>query len=129
MPESNVEALKRVYDAFNRGDFDEAATLAHPEVEFLTASGSATRGVVHLREWMEPDAFEEQTFEPLEFIVAANGVLVKQRIRARGAGSGIELEAESWALWTFDDAGRVIRLQGFLDFEREAAFAAAGLEG
>jgi ketosteroid isomerase-like protein len=34
MSEENVEKLRQAYEAFSRGDFDEALTFAHPDIEF-----------------------------------------------------------------------------------------------
>jgi hypothetical protein len=73
---------------------------------------------------MEPDAFEEQRVEPLAFEVSGNRVLIHQRTTARGAGSGIELDIETWAVFTFDD-GLIVRGEYFaLDQEAEARQAA-----
>jgi hypothetical protein len=76
---------------------------------------------------MEPDAFEELRLTPLEFRLNGRRVLVRQRMQARGAASGIQLDMEAWSVWTFDDAGRATRIQGYLERERTEAMAAAGL--
>jgi hypothetical protein len=75
---------------------------------------------------MEPDAFETQRIEPLDFEVSGNRVLVRQRTTARGAGSGIELDVENWAVFTFDD-GLIVRGEGFLVDQEAEARQAAGL--
>ena len=127
--EEIIAGLRRIYEAFNRGDFDAAGGIAHPDIEFVRPGGqSSVRGVAALREWMEPDAFEEQRVEPLDFRVRGNKVLVRQHARARGAGSGIELEFLGWAVWTFNEAGRPIRLEVYLDHQEAQALKAAGLE-
>src|SRR6185503_13809320 len=113
MSQENVEKLRAAYEAFNRGDFDAAVKLARPDAEFVRPGLEAPlRGAAALREWMEPDAFEEQRVEPLDFEVSGNRVLVRQRTTARGAGSGIELDVESWAVWTFDD-GLIARVEPY----------------
>ena len=124
-----IARLRDAYAAFNRGDYDDALEgRVHPEVEFFPPGGQPPiRGADRFRAWMEPDAFESQTLEPLDFRAAENGVLVRQRMIARGAGSGIEMDIEIWALWTYDEAGLITRVQGFLPHERAEAFAAAGL--
>src|SRR3954447_17729939 len=99
-----IDALRRAHEAFNRGDFDAAMQIAHPEVEFVPPGGQASlRGAEALRAWMEPDAFEEQRIEPLAFRVEGRKVLVHAHAQARGAGSGIELDIKNWTVWTFDD--------------------------
>ena len=81
-----------------------------------------------MRAWMEPDAFEEQQIEPREFRINGNRVLVRQHTKARGAGSGIELDFENWSVWTLDENGlAVLRLEGFLLHEESEALEAAGL--
>jgi hypothetical protein len=77
---------------------------------------------------MEPDAFEEQQIQPREFRIQGNKVLVRQDTRARGAGSGIELDVEIWTVWTLDDDGLATRVEGFLPHEKSEAFEAAGLQ-
>ena len=123
-----VERLRRAYDAFSRADFDAATRFAHPEIEFSPRGGQGTlRGTAALRTWMEPDAFEEQRIEPLEFRVHGDKVLVRQRAWVRGAGSGIELEVVSWAVWTLDGNGLVTRLETYLPQQEPEALEAAGL--
>ncbi len=127
MADQWVEKLRNTYDAFSRGDFDAALEFAHPDIEFVPPTGEAHRGIDNFRKWMEPDAFDWQVVEPLEFFVSGNKVLVRQQVRARGAGSGIELEVRSWGLWTVAEDGRAIRLQGFLEQQEAEARRAAGL--
>jgi len=123
-----IDAVRRSYEAFNRGDFDAAAELAHPEVEFVPPGGGASlRGAAAWRAWMEPDAFEEQRFEPLEFRVEGNKVLVRQHTRGRGVGSGFNLDLELWTVWTFDDDLLVTRLETYLPHQESEALEAAGL--
>jgi ketosteroid isomerase-like protein len=123
-----IAKLRNAYEAFNREDFDSAVEMAHPEIEFARPGGQASvRGVRGLRAWMEPDAFEKQTIDPLEFSVAGTRVLVRQHAQIRGAGSGIEVEIESWCVWTFNDEGLATRLEFFLHHQEAEALKAAGL--
>ena len=117
-----IDRLRRGYDAFNRGDFDAAVEFAHPDIVFVRAAGqSDLKGADAIRAWMEPDAFESQVSEPLEIEIAGNRALIRQLTRARGAGSGIEVEVESWAVWTFDDDGTVTRMENFLEHDEDEA--------
>ena len=128
MSQENVEIVRQVYKAFNRGDFDAAIAVAHPEIEFVPPGGqSSLRGAKAVRAWMEPDAFDEQQIEPLEFSVQGNKVLVRQHTKARGAGSGIELDMEIWAVWTLNDDGLATRIESFLPHQEAEALKAAGL--
>ena len=128
MSEENIEAIKRVYEAFNRADFDAALALADPQIELVRLGGLAPlTGPEALRAWLEPDAFDTQAAEPLDFRDAGNKVLVQQRLTAQGAESGIEIDIGSWSVWTLSDDGLVTRLEMFLDSERDDAFEAAGM--
>ena len=45
-----IASLRRIYEAFNRGDFDAAMEMAHPEIEFVSPMGqSRLRGADALR--------------------------------------------------------------------------------
>ncbi len=125
---ARVDALRRAYEAFNRGDFDAAIAIAHPNVEYVRPGiETSLEGADAARGWMEPDAFAKQRIEALDFEVHGDKVLVRQRFSARGAESGIELEVESWAVWTLDAEGRVTRGEVYLKHEEAAARKAAGL--
>jgi limonene-1,2-epoxide hydrolase len=120
--EQMIEALRRNNEALNRGEFDVAIELADPEIVFVRPGGlSDLRGVEAIRAWMEPDAFEKQEYELLDHQVEGNRVLTRQRTHARGAGSGIEMEIESFTVWTFNDQGKVARVETFPAHEEDAA--------
>jgi hypothetical protein len=129
MSEANVETAKRVLDAVGAEEYDAALALLHPHVELFPPGQQAPlKGAYSVRRWMQPDAFAEQVINPLDFMDAGDQkVLGRQHIRARGAGSGIELEITSWSVWTFDEEGLVIRIQIFLPHEESKARRAAGL--
>jgi ketosteroid isomerase-like protein len=123
------ELLRRLhagYDAFNRGDYEAATEWVHPDVVLVSLSPGRTehRGAEALRAWMEPDAFESQASEALETEISGNRALIRQRTKARGAGSGIEMEIGSWSVWTFDDQGRVTRIENYLEHEEDEARSA-----
>jgi ketosteroid isomerase-like protein len=120
--EEIIEAIRRGYDAYNRGDYDAALELMHPDVVFVRPGGQhELRGVEAFRAWMEPDAFESQISEPLQIEIGDQKVLVRQRTSARGAGSGIEMAIDSWAVWRFDEDRRITRVETYLDHEEAEA--------
>jgi ketosteroid isomerase-like protein len=126
--EKMIAALRRFHDAFNRGDFESVVQLVRPDFELVRAGGlSSVKGVAALREWMEPDAIEEQRAEPLDFRVKGDKVLVREHLTGRGAGSGIEIDFVTCAVWTLDDHGLVKEVQAFLPHEEAEALEAAGL--
>jgi ketosteroid isomerase-like protein len=123
-----ISSLRRTYEAYSRGDFDTAIEIAHPEIEMVPPGGQSTlRGADAIRAWMEPEALEDQRVDPLEFHVNGNKALIRSRNSARGAGSGIEIDVELWAVWTLDDDGLATRIEGFLGHEENEAREAAGL--
>jgi ketosteroid isomerase-like protein len=129
MSEENVESARRWLAAVSSKDFDAALALVHPEIEFVPPGDQPSyRGTESVRRWMEPDAFEEQMIEPLDFIVAGDRrILGRQHIKARGAASGIEMEITTWSVWTFDEDGLITRVEVYLPHEETRAREAAGL--
>ena len=126
--EETIERLQAGYDAFNRGDFDTAIAFFHPDVEYIPVGGQPPiRGAQGFRAWMEPSAFERQVVEPREITVNGDKALVRIHAAVRGAGSGIEMEVESWVVLTQDPDGLVTRMEVFFLYEEEQARAAAGL--
>jgi hypothetical protein len=127
--EELIARVRRCLEAFNRQDFDAAVEIAHPEIEFVRPGGlDSVTGVDAMRAWMEPDALEDQLIEPLDFRVEGDKVLVHARTRSRGVGSGIELDLESWSVWTMNEEGLATRLEYFLPHQKDEAFKAAGVE-
>jgi ketosteroid isomerase-like protein len=127
--EKMIAVLQRFHDAFNRGDFEAAIQLVRPDFELVRAGGmSSVKGIAAAREWLEPDAIEEQRIEPLDFRVKGDKVFERAHTTGRGAGSGIEIDAVVFAVWTLDDHGLVKEVQGFLPHEEADALKAAGLK-
>jgi ketosteroid isomerase-like protein len=126
--EKMIAALRRFHEAFNRGDVEALVQMAHPDIELVRAGGmSSIKGVAALREWMEPDAFEEQRAEPLDFRVKGDKVLVREHVTGRGAGSGIEIDVVTCVVWTLDDHGLVKEVQAFLPHQEAEALETVGL--
>jgi ketosteroid isomerase-like protein len=129
--ERNLEAVNRWFEALNDEDFDVAIALMQPDAEVVPPGGQPPyRGAESLRRWLEPDALQGQSFEQLETVVAEDGtVLVKHRVKARGANSGFPLDVISWSVWTLDQEGLITRAEIFLEHEEDRARLVAGLEG
>jgi ketosteroid isomerase-like protein len=122
-----IAAVRRAFDAFSRGDVDALRKYAHPEIELVTNERQTLKGAARVRAWREPDAFESQVVEPLDFRVVGNKVLVRMRAHIKGAGSGIEVDALGWTVLTYDDAGLLTRVELYLDHEEAEALKAVGL--
>ena len=132
MSQENVETVRKTVDAFNRGDFDAALELAHPDVEWVTLDSfpdAAThRGLEGLRQffttWM--DMFQGFRLH-LEDCVALDQDLVLATVRVSGEGteSGVQIESPIFfQLVRFRD-GLAIRVQMFQT--KSEALEAAGL--
>src|SRR3954447_20178590 len=122
---SQVEAerLMRGFEHFSEGDFDAIRELVSPDIVLERIGGLPTlHGWDEVRAFFEPDAFESQRIELIATSIHGNKVLLHGRIRSVGAGSGAELEAEAWFVWTIEN-GLGTRMQAFLDeaHAREAA--------
>ena len=125
-----MEIVRRLHEALNRGDLDDAVQYMHPEVELRPGivapdQRSLYRGRDGVKRFFETiyDAFEEVRAEIEETIDAGEQVFAVERWRVRGR-DGIELDFEVIDVYTFRD-GLMVRAEGFLD--RAEALEAAGL--
>jgi ketosteroid isomerase-like protein len=115
MAEANVEIVGRLIDAWSRRDLEAVLEAMHPQCEVRGIEVRETlRGHDELaagfRDWF--DAFEEFTIEPEDFISDGDRVLVPMRQRARGKGSGLQVEQRFYQLFTLRD-GMVFRFEEY----------------
>lgn len=126
--EKLIANVRRMFDAFNRGDFDAAIEGADPDIELVTIDGlTRLRGADKFRAWMEPTTVEIVLAEPEQIEVSGSNVLVRHFNRGRGVTSGISHEIHFWSVWTFNEAGLVTRVVAFRDGGEAEARQAAGL--
>ena len=126
----NVATVRRFVEAFNRRDIQAVIADADPEIEldeWREAPGARSyRGPegVHaaIESWFE--TWEWMEVEIADIVDAGDRVLVILDQRAKGSGSGAEVEIRSHNVYTFRD-GKVVRIQLFID--PEPALEAAGL--
>ena len=133
MSEENVEIVRRAYAALTRGDGDTLYDLASPE--FVLDFSHRLVDPIVLRGRDDAVAFFVSqsletwegwpVYEPQELIDAGDKVVAFIRTSARGKGSGVEVEAHLWNLWTFRD-GTPVEWKYFGD-DQAAALEAAGL--
>jgi ketosteroid isomerase-like protein len=135
MSQENVELVRRINEAFNRGDFEPMFELANPPPEFEYVPNmevgpdivGVQRGREGFRRVVEGfwDEFDDPHIELDELIDGGDQVFISASFRGRGKQSGAEMSwGPLWAVWTVRD-GSVVRWQGFTD--RDAALEAAGL--
>jgi ketosteroid isomerase-like protein len=129
--EANVETLRRIYEAWGRGEFTEGGELYDPHVvlvlrpEFPEAGPHYGREAI--RRYMLEDFlvdFDGATISGEEFLDAGDTVVVAVHQQAMGPRSGAPVDMRYFQLWTFR-AGTVVRIESIMD--REDALDAAGL--
>jgi ketosteroid isomerase-like protein len=128
--EENVEALRRVYREWAKGNLRAGLDLLDPNIVYINTQGLfGTRtyyGLEELQRFMREFLEQWDTWEAhaTEFISYGDTVVVAFRHVATGSGSGIPSEMNSFAVWTFR-GNKVIRLETMGD--RREALEAAGL--
>jgi ketosteroid isomerase-like protein len=130
MSEENVELVRSIYEAVNRGDWDAAFRNQRPDVELTTPPRGPNSGTYRGREecqgfWEDLlTPFESWTVHPEEFFECSDRVAVVVKSRTRPKGSSAELELRNGALWTIRD-GMVVSVRLFA--KPAEALEAAGL--
>jgi ketosteroid isomerase-like protein len=129
MGSSNVELVRSIYAAWERGDLSPTE-WADPEIEYVNPEGAVEPGTRRGSEEFTTaiervfDGWATWNMEPERFESVANQVAVVLRYRARGLSSGVIVEGRESALWTLRE-GRVVRYEWFHD--PEDALNALGL--
>lgn len=130
MSQQNVDIVRKVWDAWSVGD-PAALSLLDPEVLYEDDmlpdhAGETYRGIEGVLKawarWTEPWGEYETELEWLRD--AGDDVVSCHRVRARGKGSGVDIEGRYAYLWRFRE-GKVTYLKSFGDAAE--ALKAAGL--
>ena len=130
MSEENVDAVRRFYDAWSRGELPGPANLIADEIEYVNPTRAVEpgtrRGLAEFSQAVKSmfEPWDTWDIEPEQLRAVGNQVAVVVRYRARVGGSGANVEARESALWTFHN-GKVIRYVWFQ--EPSEALEAAGL--
>jgi ketosteroid isomerase-like protein len=140
----DIEAVRAMYARWAQGEFPLQDALWDPEIVWVRTGGDGTepagvgggewRGPEEIRpsveDWMA--SWRDYRIEGERFVDLGDRLLVLSRHRARGAGSGIELDQETADFWWLRE-GRVVRLEMHIDrLAAEAVLAghrAAGRRG
>ena len=131
MSEDNLQAVRRVYAEWRRGNFSFKVDLYSPDLEWgWSPEFPGLAGVYHdpaerserLHEWLSP--WEHWRVEPEDYIAHGDHVVVLARYQGRGKGSGVDVDVQGAHVWTFRD-GKAVRLEIFAD--RAKALEAVGL--
>jgi hypothetical protein len=131
MSQENVELVRRLYGAWNRGDMVALADVFDPEVEVRPAlsaflASTIYRGHEGIAAWYAEtnEPWAALRAEPNRVLDAGERTVVLIGLRARVPGGQVDVDAEIAHVLTIRD-GRIVRLDGYE--EPEAALAAAGL--
>jgi ketosteroid isomerase-like protein len=134
MSAENVALVRKLMEAWNRGDFEMVIEYSTEDVEWVpalvtTLGGDSFHGHEGLRRFLEDWENTWETFEvhPQEFRDLGNQVLALTRVHAKGRGSGVELDQPIAQIFDFRD-GLIARGQTFLDHQEAIGVAEASLE-
>jgi ketosteroid isomerase-like protein len=127
---ANVALVRRLMDAYQRDDLDAQLAALDQDVELVEwPSGPDPRsyrghaGVVRAYEsWSE--AWESLSYDVKDVVDNGDRVFVAIQMRAKGRGSAIEIDAETFNVFTLRE-GLITKGQFFTD--RQQALEAAGL--
>ena len=128
MSQEEGDVVRRAvqFEFSGRGGLDEAEAIFDPDVVMNPIEEGPSYGVDAIRDNIEhwKTAWEELEVTPEEFMDAGDRVLVTIRHRARGRGSGIEVDACFYEVYTVF-SGKVVRVDEYVVWSE--ALEAAGL--
>ena len=122
--------MRVAVDCISTGDIEAFLRLCSPDLEFRDLPALPGSGFIvghdafRNRAAQVMDAFEETRFHAEEFIPAGDRVLVINRWKGRGLGSGVDVEMRFTNVWTLKD-GKVVSCITYDDHVQ--ALRAAGL--
>jgi ketosteroid isomerase-like protein len=113
MSQENVEIVRRFLVV---EDFDEALTYADPGIVWNPVEEAAAQGHDAVRastaRWK--GEWDDYELSPEEFADMGDRVVVTVRFRARGRGSGVEVDARLYDVFTLRD-GKIVRMDQFAE--------------
>jgi ketosteroid isomerase-like protein len=127
----NVALVRRLMEAFDRGDFDAQLSMLDRDVELVEwpegpdqrrfrghdGAGQAFESWFEAWEWLRNDV--------QEFVEAGDKVLARGRTYGKGKGSAVEVAIDAFNVYTVRE-GKVTRIEFFTT--EEPALRAAGLD-
>ena len=128
---TNREVVQRLAKPFEADDTDTQLALLDPDIELVEWPDAPDRrtfrghagAIEAASSWNE--VWERLRNETDEIVEAGDRVLVSGRTRGKGRGSSVEVEIETFNVYTVRD-GKVTRIEFFTS--REPAIRAAGLQ-
>jgi ketosteroid isomerase-like protein len=129
--QEDVDVVREMYAAFNRGDGETALKLLHPQPELHqppeVVDAEAYIGLEAFLRGMSlfTEDFDNPRLEPQEVDEVGNCVLMRVGVSGRGKSSGAVMTTEFFHAWTFRD-GKPCRC--FVRSTRAAALQAVTLK-
>ena len=112
MSQENVEIVRR----FLNVDVDEALTYADPGIVWNPVEELPTQGHdavrASLAHWKAE--WDDYKLMPGEFVDMGDRVVVTVHLRGRGRGSGVEIDARFYDVYTLRD-GKIVRMDQFTE--------------
>jgi ketosteroid isomerase-like protein len=124
--QSDVELVRGIIEALNRGDVDGMLARMHPDFEWrpLEASPVARvyRGREEVRRYIEDwlGTFETLWLDLEDPTEVADGIVAGVHGHARGRASGVELETHFCQVWTLR-GGRAVGMEEYATREQGLA--------
>jgi ketosteroid isomerase-like protein len=130
-----LDAVRRSYEAFGRGDLEGALAIMDDEIVWHQAQGLPHGGTYRGLSTVRANVFDpigEQWWDgfdatPSEFIGCGDHVVVLGRYTATAKASGAPLDIPFAHVWRFRD-GRVVRFHQFTDTRGWTDALAAGAD-
>ena len=111
MSQENVEIVRRVYDSWNRDDWQAGERLFHADIEWRTAGlfpgfKPVYHGIDGIREFWDTmkDAGERSTVGIDRLLESGDIVVVEGNFQAEGKGSGLPVELQVAHVWQLADS-------------------------
>jgi uncharacterized protein len=120
--EANVEALRRGYEALNRGDLSVVVELLDPDLEWHEPAPSPDAGSHKGRDSFERffrgwiDSFDGFRVEPEQVVERDDKLIAIVHQSGRGRTSGVEVDARLAHVWTIED-GRAVRWEAVANID------------
>lgn len=124
-PRSNVEIIRKEYDALRRRDVSAVLEHLDPKIDWCEppgalpppAGGGIHRGHDAVRKGVLdtlPEYWDDFRMEPELFLDAGDHVVVTGRFRCEAKETGRRVNAPCVQIWTLD-AGRAVRMENHTD--------------
>ena len=130
MSQENVSLVERFWEQYlTTGEVPWEMVHESGEVEDHDAPDQGVyRGHAGVARWLQDwgAAWSEWSSEPEQFIDAGDSVVVVVRMKAKGAGSGLELDRQDAQVYRFRD-NKIVRLDYYNS--KDQALEAVGLSG